>query len=166
MKKFIISKTQLNYIVENQERVDNILDKIKKSGLDSLRPSEKKYLDAFSKYEGHPEDFKDPNYEEYDDRKGEKFVSDFRNLPQIEFVFDYEEKENDEIHLYGKIFFVGQEYVGVIVTNNKGNLIDYDFHSSDIDYNNPNPNRLVDDMEGFTHELEVFLEDEVIPGLI
>ena len=123
MKKIIITENQLRLLLENQEYVNSLLDKIGTKGIESLTPSEKKYLDGLSSHEGHMDDYDDPNYEDdYDERRGEKITSSLPNLPQLQFVFDYEEREGNEILLYGSVYFQGNEYVGVIVTNENGNL--------------------------------------------
>ena len=127
MRKIIITENQLRLLLENQEYIDSLLDKITTKGVESLTPSEKKYLDCLSSHEGHMDDYDDPNYEDdYDERRGEKITSSLPNLPQVQFVFDYEEREGDEILLYGSVHFQGNEYIGVIITNNNGNLIDFD----------------------------------------
>jgi hypothetical protein len=128
MRKIIITENQLRLLLENQEYIDSLLDKISTKGVESLTPSEKKYLDGLSSHEGHMDDYDDPNYEDdYDERRGEKITSSLPNLPQVQFVFDYEEREGDEILLYGSVYFQGNEYIGVVITNNNGNLIDFDF---------------------------------------
>ena len=46
MKKIIITENQLRLLLENQEYVNSLLDKIGTKGIESLTPSEKKYLDG------------------------------------------------------------------------------------------------------------------------
>ena len=64
MRKIIITENQLRLLLENQEYIDSLLDKISTKGVESLTPSEKKYLDGLSSHEGHMDDYDDPNYEE------------------------------------------------------------------------------------------------------
>ena len=87
--KIIITESQYKFLVENQEVVDRILDKISEIGYESLSIDEKKYLNHFSKHEGNPDEFVDPA-ERYDERRGEKFTSNFRGMPNITFTFDDE----------------------------------------------------------------------------
>jgi hypothetical protein len=167
MKKIIITENQLRLLLENQEYVNSLLDKIGTKGIESLTPSEKKYLDGLSSHEGHIDDYDDPNYEDdYDERRGEKITSSLPNLPQLQFVFDYEEREGNEILLYGSVYFQGNEYVGVIVTNENGNLIDFDFQVAEIDFDDTEVTNLLDDAQGLEHELSVFFENDVIPALM
>jgi hypothetical protein len=167
MKKIIITENQLRLLLENQEYVNSLLDKIGTKGIESLTPSEKKYLDGLSSHEGHIDDYDDPNYEDdYDERRGEKITSSLPNLPQLQFVFDYEEREENEILLYGSVYFQGNEYVGVIVTNENGNLIDFDFQVAEIDFDDTEVTNLLDDAQGLEHELSVFFENDVIPALM
>ena len=167
MKKIIITENQLRLLLENQEYVNSLLDKIGAKGIESLTPSEKKYLDGLSSHEGHMDDYDDPNYEDdYDERRGEKITSSLPNLPQLQFVFDYEEREGNEILLYGSVYFQGNEYVGVIVTNENGNLIDFDFQVAEIDFDDTEVTNLLDDAQGLEHELSVFFENDVIPALV
>ena len=77
--KIIITESQYNFLIENQEVVDRILDKISEKGIKSLSIDEKRYLDEFSKHKGDPDEFIDPA-ERYDERQGEKFTSNFRNI--------------------------------------------------------------------------------------
>ena len=167
MKKIIITENQLRLLLENQEYVDSLLDKIGTKGVESLTPSEKKYLDGISSHKGHMDDYDDPNYkDDYDERRGEKITASFPNLPQIQFVFDYEEREEDEILLYGSVYFQGNEYIGVIVTNKNGNLIGFDFQIAELNYDESETTNLLDDAEGLEHELSGFFEDDVIPTLM
>ena len=99
-------------------------------------------------------------------RRGEKITSSLPNIPQMQFVFDYEEREGDEILLYGSVYFQGNEYIGVIVTNNNGNLIGFDFQIAELNYDESEVTNLLDDAEGLEHELSVFFEDDVIPTLM
>ena len=173
MKKIIrLTESDLTRIVnrvinENQEEVDRILDKISDGGYESLSIDEKRYLDAFSKHKGSPDEFVDPS-ESYDEREGEKFTSSFNHIPKIEFVFDYEEQTEDETALYGTIHFQDKEYIGGLFLNKMGHLIDFDFY--DI---NEEPKSIHDEVGRFQDEIEciepevkMFFEDEVIQSLI
>ena len=123
----ILTESQYRILLENQEEVDRILDKIGDGGYESLSVDEKRYLDSFSKHKGRPDEFVDPS-KSYDNREGEKFTSSFNHIPKIEFVFDYEEQNEDETTLYGTIYFKDKEYIGGLFLNKMGHLIDFDFY--------------------------------------
>jgi len=167
MKKIIITESQLTLLLENQEYINSLLDKISDKGIETLTPSEKKYLDGLSSHEGHMDDYSDPNYEDdYDERRGQKIVSSVPNLSKMYFVFDYEEREGDEILLYGTIYFNNNEYNGVIITNETGTLINFDFQDVELDHNETMATSLLDELEGLEYELMVFLENDVISSLM
>jgi hypothetical protein len=165
--KIIITESQYKFIVENQKEVDRILDKIGEKGFDSLSIDEKRYLDNFSKYEGHPDEFEDPS-EKYDERTGNRYTSNFRSLPNITFIFDDQEQEGDEIIIHGTIEFQDKTYWGVIVVNKLGHLIDLDFVDSEYSMSpsDDEVDRFQYHIEGMEHEVKDFFEDEVIPNLL
>jgi len=129
--KIIITESQYKFLIENQEVVDRILDKISEKGIKSLSIDEKRYLDEFSKHKGHPDEFIDPA-ERYDERRGEKFTSNFRNIPNITFTFDDEEIEDNQSILHGTIDYGDKSYWGVLIVNKLGHLIDLDFVDSGV----------------------------------
>ena len=163
----IITESQYRILLENQEEIDRILDKISDGGYESLSTDEKRYLDAFSKHEGRPDDFVDPS-ESYDEREGEKFTSSFNHIPKIEFVFDYEEQTENETEVYGTKFYQDQEYIGGLFLNKMGYLIDFDFYDINEEPKSINDEvgRFQDEIEGIENEVKMFFEDEVIPSLI
>jgi hypothetical protein len=165
--KIIITESQYNFLIENQEVVDRILDKIKEKGIKSLSIDEKRYLDEFSKHKGDPDEFIDPA-ERYDERRGEKFTSNFRNIPNITFTFDDEEIEDDQSILHGTIEYGDKSYWGVLIVNKLGHLIDLDFVDSDYNVlpSNDEVDRFQDHIEGMEHEVKMFFEVDVIPNLI
>ena len=173
MKKIIrLTESDLTRIVnrvinENQEEVDRILDKISDGGYRSLSVDEKRYLNAFSKHEGRPDDFVDPS-EQYDEseKEGEKFTSSFKHIPTIEFVVTSIEKKTKNLYiLYGTIQFNNKEYIGGLYLNKLGKLIDFDFYEEPKSIHD-NVGRFQDDIEGIENEVTMFFEDEVIPSLI
>jgi hypothetical protein len=160
--KIIISETQYLRLMEGNQVIDTILDKI--SSGDKLMIDEKKCLDAYSEYlkkGGYPEDFKCPELE-YDEREGKVFVSNFKGLPEIKFTFSEELNQGDEIQYFGEIQFDGEEYLGVIITDGRGFLTDYDFYNVSDELNDYSFNDVI---EGIKHEVGVFFQDEVIPEL-
>lgn len=160
--KIIISETQYLRLLENTEVIDVILDKISRK--EKLFIDEKKCLDAYSQYMrngGNPNDFKCPEME-YDEREGEVFRSSFEGLPEIQFTFSEEMKQGDEIQYFGEILFGGEEYLGAIITDKRGFLLDYDFYNVSDELNDFTFKR---EVEGLEHEVELFFQEEVIPKL-
>jgi hypothetical protein len=72
-------------------------------------------------------------------------------------------EQDDEIEYYGEVTFMGDEFLGVIVTDKRGYLADYDFYNtlSDEDI------RLQDVLKKEDSDLEIqnFFQEEVIPTL-
>jgi|LakMenE01Jun11ns_1017448.scaffolds.fasta_scaffold9958850_23 hypothetical protein len=188
MMKIIIKESQFTRLVENQNYIDSILDKMSDKGYESLSIDEKKFLEFFSKQERIREKEKTHgeknlndeeksilnldlspetiSFKEEDPREGTSFESSFDNFPKITFIFDYEEKEDNQIHLYGTLYFDDMEYHGVIVTNKSQNLIDYDFIDANIDFTTRNVTNLMDDNYDKRGMFENFFENEVIPKLL
>ena len=162
----ILTESQYHILLENQEEVDRILDKIGDGGYESLSVDEKRYLDSFSRHKGRPDEFVDP-YESYGNREGDKFTSSFNHIPKIEFVFDYKEQNEDETTLYGTIYFKDKEYIGGLFLNKMGHLIDFDFYDINEDPKSiyDDVGRFQDEIEGIKHEVKIFFEDDVIPAL-
>jgi hypothetical protein len=83
-----------NFLKENnQEKIDNILDKISSSGMDSLTPNELELLNKF----GNGEDFKANSYnedEDEDDMNGvvlsDRFLDDIITTCNLPLLRDYE----------------------------------------------------------------------------
>ena len=81
----------------------------------------------------------------------------------MKFEFSEEINKGDEIEYYGEITFNGDEFLGVIVTDKRGYLTDYDFYSvlSNDDV------RLQDTLKSEDSESEIqnFFQEEVINNL-
>ena len=77
--------------------------------------------------------------------------------------FSEEINKGDEIEYYGEVTFNGDEFLGVIVTDKRGYLTDYDFYSvlSDDDV------RLQDTLKNEDSESEIqnFFQEEIINNL-
>jgi hypothetical protein len=160
--KYLITESQYQLLLENQEYVDSLLDKITDKGYDSLSIDEKRYLKYYSEHTsrgGDPEEFVDPS-EVYDEREGEVFKGMLADQP-IEFTFSEEVIEDDDIDYYGEIKFGTKEYFGTFTTDRNGYLKGVDFSNVDDeeDY------RLQDVIEGLEHELEMFFYEDVIKYL-
>jgi hypothetical protein len=157
--KYLITESQYEILLENQKYVDSILEKISESGYDSLSIDEKRYLDEFSKYNGDPDEFVYSS-DEYDEREGQVIDGEISGLP-IEYTFSEESDNNEGIGYYGGLKFDDDEYFGVIISDERGHLVGYDFYSvlSDEDV------RLQDNIEGLEHEISLFFSEKVLPEL-
>jgi hypothetical protein len=163
--KILITEDQYKRLIENFDQVLDLFSK-KRRG-ETLKPSENDILRSFEKYTkkgGNPEDFvfdQDDVYE-IDDREGMKFKYNLKGRP-FKFEFSEEMDKGDTIEYYGEITFNGDEFLGVIVTDKRGYLIDYDFYSvlSDDDV------RLEDVLKSEDSEAEIqnFFQEEVINRL-
>jgi hypothetical protein len=160
--KFILTESQYDRLVESQEVVDRLLDKITEKGYDSLNIDEKRYLKYYSEHTkqgGRPDEFVDPS-ERYDEREGEVINGMLADQP-IQFTFSEENDNGDEVEYFGEIKFGGKEYFGSFATDKRGYLIDYDFYNVDDeeDYG------LKEVAEGLEYELESFFSENVVPQL-
>jgi len=163
--KFIITQKQYSLL---KESLDDVLDLYSKKGRgETLRPSEMDVLRAFDKHQkkgGNPEDFvfnQDDVYDT-DEREGMRFKYNLKGRP---FVFEFSEEieKDDEIEYYGEIRFNGDEFLGVIVTDKRGYLTDYDFYSTLNDDDVRLQNILKD--ESSEAEIQHFFQEEIIPTL-
>ena len=164
--KIIITENQYKKLVENFDQVLDLFSKRKRG--EELKPSENDVLRSFEKYTqkgGNPEDFVfDPDqfYDDVDEREGMRFKYILKGRP-FRFEFSEEMDKDDTIEYYGEITFMGDEFLGVIVTDKRGYLIDYDFYSvlSDEDV------RLQDVLKNEDSEAEIqnFFQEEVISKL-
>lgn len=163
--KFIITEKQYNLL---KESFDDILNLYSKKGRgETLKPSEMDMLRAFDKFQqkgGNPEDFvfnQDDVYD-IDEREGMKFKYDLKGRP-FTFEFSEEIEDNGEVGYYGEITFNGDEFLGVIVTDTRGYLLDYDFYSTLSDDDVRLQNILKD--EDSDAEIQNFFQEEIIPAL-
>jgi hypothetical protein len=159
--KYIITENQYRQIVEN---VDDILDKI--SNGEKLNLSDKRKLNFFQKHlsqGGNENNFEYSDQDNYgiDEREGEKFTYELNGKP-ITFTFSEEAIDGDEVEYFGEIRFDGDEFLGVIATDSRGYLSEYDFYSV-FDENI----RLQDVLkeQGVDAEIQHFFQEEVINSL-
>jgi hypothetical protein len=157
--KYLITESQYEILIENQKYVDSLLDKISEEGYQSLSIDEKRYLDEFSKHKGNPDEFVYSS-DQHDEREGEVIEGEISGLP-IKYTFSEEADNNEGIGYYGGLEFDGDEYFGVIISDERGHLVGYDFYSvlSDEDV------RLQDNIEGLEHEVSLFFSENVLPEL-
>lgn len=150
------------------ESFDKILDIFrKKNNGEQLKPSEKDMIISFKKFTdkgGEPEDFfyDVDDDSDFDDREGMKFKYNLKGRP-FKFEFSEEIDKGNEIEYYGEITFNGDEYLGVIVTDKKGYLVEYDFY----DNLSEDDIRLQDILkkEGSDFEIQNFFQETVIRRL-
>ena len=163
LKDFYESEQQ-EMISESFDRILDLYKKVKEGN--ELRPSEQTMMRAFKKFidkGGNAEDFEYSDEEDYDvdEREGERFKWEKWGKPLV-FTFSEENEENGEIEYFGEITFNGDEFLGVISTDKRGYLTDYDFYSV-FDENV----RLQDVLNeyGIAAEVMNFFAEEIIPIL-
>jgi hypothetical protein len=126
----------------------------------------KKYKHLFeqSVYD-EEEPYRNTDYgnDDYNDKEGMRIKGEIGSLP---ITFEYsEEKVNDngEIEYYGEITFYGDEFLGVIATDKRGYLLEFDFYSvlSDDEIRLQN---VLKEM-GLYFEFEHWLDSKVIPQI-
>jgi hypothetical protein len=161
---FYLSNTDDELVNESFDRVLDMYQKIK-SGED-LKPTEKAMMNAFKRFVdkgGNAEDFEYSDEEDYDvdEREGERFKWNRFGVPLV-YTFSEETEEDGEIEYFGEITFNGDEFLGVIVTDKRGYLLDYDFYSV---FNERV--RLKDVLQEMNLDAEItnFFSEEIIPVL-
>ena len=161
---FYLSNTDDELVNESFDRVLDMYQKIK-SGED-LKPTEKAIINAFKRFVdkgGNAEDFEYSDEEDYDvdEREGERFKWNRFGVPLV-YTFSEETEEDGEIEYFGEITFNGDEFLGVIVTDKRGYLLDYDFYSVFDERV-----RLKDVLQEMNLDAEItnFFSEEIIPAL-
>jgi hypothetical protein len=162
--KYYITESQLRFLVENEE-IDRILDKINSDGIESLSVSEKKYLDSYSKHQGHDSEFIDPDM-------GSEITSEIPELEGVSFVYDDKlDLDGNEFEVAGDLIFDGEKYYVMFLTNKEGELLDYSVSQDYLgDGTEEFKNRLKEKFPQTNEDrifsmFEYFLEQEVIPNL-
>lgn len=159
-------------IVHSEETINESFDQIldlykKRKDGETLRPSEETMMRSFKKFidkGGNAEEFVYDEASDYDidEREGKRFVWKKYGTP-LTFTFSNEEENDGEIEYYGEITYMGDEFLGVIVTDPRGYLIDYDFYSVLSDEDIRLQNILKE--AGIEEEITNFFAEEVIPTL-
>jgi hypothetical protein len=149
------------------ESFDQILDlyKKRKDG-ETLRPSEETMMRSFKKFVdkgGNAEEFVYDLDQEMmpDEREGERFRWERHGTP-LTYEFSEEYESDGEINYFGEIKYMGDEFLGVISTDKRGYLTDYDFYSVfDEEV------RLQDILKenGLEPEITNFFQEEIINSL-
>jgi hypothetical protein len=171
--KYYITESQLRFLVENEE-IDRILDKISSDGIDSLSVSEKKYLDSYSKHQGHDYEFIDPDMrmDVEHEKRGNEITSEIPELEGVSFVYDDKlDLDENEFEVAGDLIFDGEKYYVMFLTNKEGELLDYSVSQDYLgDGTEEFKNRLKEKFPQTNEDriysmFEYFLEQEVIPNL-
>lgn len=157
--KILVTENQLDFIIENQKILNQILDKISYEGMDSLTFREREFLDKFSKGKTSDELGVDINY-----KKGTTVEYSFPGIPPFKFTFSEVNETADGIEYYGSFYFAGDEYIGAFVCDKENNLESIEF--SIWGDNDRESTDLLEIAGGLEHEIEVFFEDEVLPALV
>ena len=151
MKKIRLTESELVSLIqkmvnEAMSDIDNILDKISQSGMESLSPQEKEYLQHYSTT-GEYMDIED---EEDSSSEGDGIFSD--SIAGINMKFKYESTEDteDEIIHSGYLEIDGDEFYGEIYCDPEG---DY----STCNFEDPDGINLFEKYEGLEREVESFL---------
>jgi hypothetical protein len=149
------------------ESFDQILDlyKKRKDG-ETLRPSEETMMRSFKNFidkGGNAEEFVYDLDQEMmpDEREGERFRWERHGTP-LTYEFSEEYESDGEINYFGEIKYMGDEFLGVISTDKRGYLTDYDFYSVfDEEV------RLQDILKenGLEPEITNFFQEEIINSL-
>lgn len=157
--KLIILESQLRRIVENNEILDQILDKINNEGMGSLTYREREFLKKYSTD-------KEPTSLGFDvnENTGKIIKSSVPNSPEL--IFDFSEMlETDEnMVYYGSIYYDKKEYVGSFVCDKDNKLESIEFWIWGVD--DEDPVNLLDERDGFVSDLELFFEYDVLPGIM
>jgi len=129
--------------------LDNILDKIGKSGKDSLSPLEKEYLDKFSKGQSTTGVLKEMDKKEYVDEIGPYEAK--IELTSVEDVDNFDEPNYGSHKRWNGVLKIGEEqYEGYIGFEGQDYLYGY-FTSEKSD--------IYTDLEGFHYEIDQFFEN-------
>jgi type IV secretory pathway VirB4 component len=155
MIKIKLTESQLTdvfkkIINESQEKIDAILDKINRVGLENLSKKEREFLD----YHATTGDYLDD--EELitsSDRvpSGETWIFDgLPGIPKMEFQYETTEENIDEIIHTGYLSVNNDPFYGEIYCDNKGNYSLCNFESDESV-------NLFETYEGLEHEIESFL---------
>jgi hypothetical protein len=181
--KIVLTESQINILMENQDVFFNLVRKIKSGGMESLKPSELTLYNKYTKHlkkGGELDDFED--VDEYDEKYGMVITSEIPDLQDLKFIYDEtmdlddEEIESDP-KLNGTVSIGGQVgweeddmYVISFAVTPSGVLVDYvisnldDFkESSDKLFGKlveMNPEK---DLKTLKSLFGYFLTDEVFP---
>ena len=162
-------RSKRRYITENYPIVNSILDKMSEYGYQNLENEEKIILNKYSEWlnsgkKGDFEEIINPKTIDYGQKEGNKFTTILADDSEFVFKYDYtDELEDEDIH-YGVVYWNDQEWVGLFATDKGEKITEIDF-VCDEDFSG-NEERLQDALGKQIHQVRMFFEDEVLPGLM
>ncbi len=162
MRNFI-KTTIRKFLNENENLMNQILDKISVNGITSLNKGELKYLKQYSTNNINPDLEKSLQVD-----NGYVFVSKSRTTPLLKFEYDETEEYEDGQMLHkGTVYFEDLEFGGEIYCDEKGRYQAYEFHT--YERNDDDTFDQLDDLTDYDDELdgkiEKFFKNEVCPYL-
>lgn len=162
-------RSKRQFLVENYPIINNILDKMNEFGYQNLENEEKIILNKYSEWlnsgkKGDFEEIINPKIIDYGQKEGNKFTTNLSDGSEFIFKYDYtDELEDEDIH-YGVVYWDDKEWYGLIATDKSEKITEIDF-VYDEEFNG-NEERLSDSLGKGIHQVKMFFEDEVIPGLM
>lgn len=177
--KIVITESQYQKLVENIEKIDDILDKLGEIGYENLDNEEKMTLNRYSEWlnSGQKGDFMGeitPKNTNFEDKSGQKWSKKLADGTTFTFQFDYDEIEEDVELYFGTVYWGGKEWIGCIVAEKDGELglldfaEDTDLESYDVETEEDpsNTKYLTDNLGDLNDEVDFFIEEEIIPELM
>jgi hypothetical protein len=158
-------KNWKQFLNENENLMNQILDKISSNGIVSLNTGELKYLKQYSSGQINPDLEKALQVE-----SGFVFVSKNRNIPLLRFEYNFTEESDEEyqemLHK-GTVYFDELEFDGDIYCDKNGKYQAYDFHT--YQNNDDDTTDQVEDLAYYDDDynglIEKFFKNEVCPYL-
>ena len=99
-----------------------------------------------------------------DDKSGNEYTTYLPDGSEFSYTYGYSEVLTKEILHYGVVKYHGDQWSGLIVTDNDGKITEIDF-VCDEDFSG-NEERLQDTLGKQIYQVRMFFEDEVLPGLM
>jgi len=151
------------FLNENENLMNQILDKISSNGITSLNTGELKYLKQYSSGQINPDLEKALQVE-----SGFVFVS--KNIPLLRFEYNFTEESDEEYQKMlhkGTVYIDGLEFDGDIYCDENGKYEAFDFHT--YQSNDDGTTDQIEDLAYYDDELdgkiEKFFKNEVSPYL-
>ena len=176
--------------MENTTEIDQILDKMNEIGYENLENNEKSTLNQYSEWlnSGKKGEFTPQNTpknneievknDDYNDKTGDEYTTYLPDGSGFSFRYDYSDVLTEEILHYGVVKYHGEDWSGLIATDNNGKITEIDFvlesngfqsyDSSDefAGYDEEKEVRLQDVLGNDLHQVKYFLQEEVISDLM
>ena len=169
--------------MENVQIIDDILDKMSEIGYENLENDEKMTLNRYSEWlnSGQKGEFMGeitPKNDDFGVSVGDEYSTFLKDGSEFSFRFDYDEPTDTENLYFGVVRWHGDEWVGLIATDKKGNLTEIDFtldqdsfqtYDSDDEfagYDESKEKRVQDELGNDIHQVKYFFQEEVIPSLM